>query len=116
MTRCLSKTFASDGKIQKHVIDDYPVGYIVSGGGRGGGAYVRPLYRADITINTKDEITVIASHEVGERLNGQYYEDGEGARLALIAHHAIAALEERARMRKIVAQEAETKKRRKKRQ
>lgn len=99
-----SDTFANSRDCTKYVEKDYVLGYVVVGEGRGGGAKVWPIYRGEVHVNGKDRRGkpmryVFSTYEQGMPLNGQYYEDPEGARLAVIASHAIAALDERERTR-----------------
>lgn len=115
MTMKLSKFFSSSKVIQKYIEEDYILGWVVVNGGRGGGPKVWPIFRGDVHVKTKTSrgkpIThIFSTYEQGQPLNGQHYEDPEGAALAGIAATAIATLEERSRCRKYAAEGAKKRK------
>jgi hypothetical protein len=95
----LSRTFANSRGVKKY-IEDHVLGYVVVPGGRGGGARVWPIYRGDFHVKVRQGnrtvLHVLNTYEQGLPLNGQYFEDTTGNRLATIASQAIEALQERA--------------------
>jgi hypothetical protein len=99
MTVERSKTFAHSRNIEKVIDRDRgAVGYTVIGGASSG-VIVTPLYHADIHCKIKNAkgkptIHVFSSYERGDRMNGYHHEDPVGARLAIIAAHAIQGLED----------------------
>lgn len=111
----LSEHFANRRDCYKIVEVDNVLGYIVSRGGRESAAAIYPLYRADLHVKAGKTWHVVDSYERGERLNGfTFHDDYEGCTFGTIAAQAIAALEERRHVRQLVDQ-AQAKKRRRKR-
>ena len=99
----LSGSYANSRNNYKVVEEDYILGYLVSGGGRGSAAGVTPIYRADIHIKEKKLWHIVSSYEVGERLNGySFHDDYEGCTFATIAWNSLNALVNRADMKKLV--------------
>jgi hypothetical protein len=96
----LSRTFANSPSVKKFVDDEHVLAYIVVPGGRGGGARVWPVFRGEFHVKVrqrkKEVLHVLNTYDQGMPLNGQYFEDTTGNRLATIASQAIEALQERA--------------------
>lgn len=112
----LSGSYANSRNNYKVVEEGHILGYIVSGGGRGGAAYVTPIYRADIHIKENKRWHIVSSFEYGERLNGYtFHDDYEGCTFATIAWNSLNALVNRANMKKLVEAAEKRAKRKKKR-
>ena len=87
------------------VVEDYVLGYVVSGGGRESAAAIYPLYRADIHVKVGKTWHFVSSYEQGDRLNDySFHTDYEGCTFATIASQAIRALEERRAVQQLVEQ------------
>lgn len=118
MTLKLSDRFTHNRDIKMFVEDDYVLGYVVVDSRMG--AKVWPLYRGEIHVYTKDRkgkrvLNVFSTYEQGSPLNDIHMADPQGARFALIAAHAIGALDERARFKAASARRAAPAARKKKR-
>ena len=103
----LSERFANRRDCYKVVETDNVLGYVVSSGGRQSVATIYPLYRADIYVKAGKTWHIVSSYEQGDRLNDYtFHADYEGCTFAMIASHAVNALEERHRVQQLVRRAA----------
>lgn len=88
-------------KYQTHIDEDNIIGFVVVSGGRGGGAFISPIYGGNIVVSPtdgedKNTKYYFATYQRGERLNGLgYSDDPDGNVLATIAATAINQLQAR---------------------
>lgn len=102
----LSEHYNNRRDCYKVVEVDNVLGYVVSGGGRGGAAAIYPLYRADIYVKAGKTWHIVSSFEQGARLNDYtFHTDYEGCTFATIASQAINALQERRHVQELARQD-----------
>ena len=101
----LSEHYNNRRDSYKVVEVDNVLGYVVSGGSRGGAAGIYPLYRADLHVKVGKTWHIVSSYEQGTRLNDYtFHTDYEGCTFATIAAQAIAALQERQHVQALTRQ------------
>ncbi len=86
---------------QRYVDESDIIGFVVVGSGRGGGAFVSPIYGGVLVVSPtsgkdKGNKYHFVTYQIGERFNGLgYADDPEGNVLATIASMAINQLQAR---------------------
>jgi len=101
----LSEHYTNRRDNYKVVEVDNALGYVVSGGSRGGAAGIYPLYQADIYLKVGKTWHIVSSYEQGARLNDYtFHTDYEGCTFAMIAAQAINALQERRHIQELAQQ------------